>query len=209
MYRSVADHRLLSLRRNSRESANSDSTFNHPTSQESPQQQLEGSVNRRKQRSLSKRLENMEKVHGVRKVWGTMKTCSSGAMATTIARLCPAVAGKIRLRRKYKSNEAGRVIRWWFVIRGEEEVLVELENMWDPVFNQTSWKLEECLKLKEDIPIVPNHTVEDAATMSIVEDNEDNETSVESSSPAATDAPSSSPSSPSSPSPSPPFLGQC
>ena len=90
-----------------------------------------------------------------------MKSFSSGTMTSTIARLCPAVTGKIQLRRKYKCNESGRVTRWQFVIRGDEETLVELENMWTSVFMHTSWKLEECFKPKE------------ASTLSLIEITKD------------------------------------
>ena len=62
-------------------------------------------------------------VPGVRKVWGTMKACTTQTVATTIAQLCPTVAGKLQLRRKYKTSENGHVKRWWFLIRGEEEAL--------------------------------------------------------------------------------------
>ena len=85
----------------------------------------------------------MERQHllGVRKVWGTMKACSSGAVAATIVRIFPDVAGKIQLRRKYKTNDSGRTTRWWFIIRGEEMTLTKLE---EGIFNQTAWTLEYC-----------------------------------------------------------------
>jgi len=72
-------------------------------------------------------------------------------VATTIAQLCPTVAGKLQLRRKYKTSENGHVKRWWFLIRGEEEVLIELQKTWDHISTQTSWRLEECL-MYEDLP---------------------------------------------------------
>ena len=69
-------------------------------------------------------------------------------MASTIARLCPAVADKLQLRRKFKTSQDGRISRWWFLIRGDECVLTELE-MWETVSAQTSWRLEDCLKYIE------------------------------------------------------------
>ena len=87
----------------------------------------------------------------VGKVWGTMKTCSSGAVAATIARLCPEVAGKIQLHGKYKTNESGRTTWWWFIIKGKEKTLTELQEMWEGVFNQTAWKLEYCYMSKKSV----------------------------------------------------------
>ena len=73
-------------------------------------------------------------------------------MATTIAQLCPTLAGKLQLRRKYKTNDNGHVKRWWFLIRDAEEVLLELQQMWDCISAQTSWRLEECL-IHKDLPL--------------------------------------------------------
>lgn len=88
-------------------------------------------------------------IPGVRKVWGTMKACTTQTVSTTIAQLCPSVAGKLQLRRKFKTNDNGRVTRWWFLIRGEEEVLIELKQIWERVSIQTSWRLEECFVYRE------------------------------------------------------------
>lgn len=88
-------------------------------------------------------------VPGARKIWGTMKSCTVQTVSTTIATLCPNVAGKLQLRRKFKTNDSGHTKRWWFLIREEEDVLVELQQIWDRVSTQTSWRLEECLKYKE------------------------------------------------------------
>ena len=89
-----------------------------------------------------------ERLPGVRKVWGTMKACSSGAVAATIVRISPDVVGKIQLRRKYKTNNSGRTTRWWF-IPGEEMTLMKLEERWEGIFNQTAWKLEYCFMVQQ------------------------------------------------------------
>ena len=67
-------------------------------------------------------------------------------MASTIARLCPTVAEKLQVRRKYKTNQDGKTVWWWFLIRGDEQVLVELEGKWDSIALQRTWKLEDCYK---------------------------------------------------------------
>ena len=68
-------------------------------------------------------------VPGAHKVWGTMKACTTQTVSTSIAQLCPTVAGKLQLRRKFKTNDNGRITRWWFLIQGEEGVLVELQQI--------------------------------------------------------------------------------
>ena len=87
-----------------------------------------------------------EKIPGMRKVWGSMRSCSVQSMASTIAKLCPTMVEKLQVRRKYKTSRDGKISRWWFLIRGEEQVLTELEEKWGCVALQTSWKLEDCLK---------------------------------------------------------------
>ena len=34
------------------------------------------------------------------------------------------------------------VKKWWFILRGSEECLHQLENEWEPVATHTSWKIE-------------------------------------------------------------------
>jgi len=85
------------------------------------------------------------RIPGVRKVWGTMKSCTAHTVSNTIAQLCPTVSAKLQLRRKFKTSgsaNGGRTTKWWFVIRGAEDVLIELQDKWENIALQTSWKLE-------------------------------------------------------------------
>ena len=41
--------------------------------------------------------------------------------------------------------------KWWYVIHGDESVLVHLESNWEQINLQTSWKLELCF-MTESIP---------------------------------------------------------
>ena len=41
--------------------------------------------------------------------------------------------------------------KWWYVIHGDESVLVHLESNWEQINLQTSWKLEPCF-MTESIP---------------------------------------------------------
>ena len=89
------------------------------------------------------------KISGLRKVWGSMQSCTTNVMAKTISNLCATMANKRQLRRKYKITSNGQVRHWCFLIRGDEEVLLELEKTWNTVAVQTSWKLEECMKFAD------------------------------------------------------------
>lgn len=80
-----------------------------------------------------------------RKVWGTMKTCTMQTVSTTIVQLCPN-DGELQL---CKTSDNGRITRWWFLVRGEEEVLAELQQIWEHISIQTSWRLEECFVYRE------------------------------------------------------------
>ena len=91
-----------------------------------------------------------EKVNGLRKIWGTMRTTSTAVVTTTVARLLPSVAGKLQVRRKFKSLPNGRTIRWWFLVRGDEVILQDLQKSWNAIQLHTSWKLEECVKFIDD-----------------------------------------------------------
>ena len=83
-------------------------------------------------------------VEGKRKVWGTMKTCSTAAVKSAISTLTNVPSDELSIRRKYKiaTTNAERVVKWWFVIGGEERVIAQLEEQWPTVNFQTKWKLE-------------------------------------------------------------------
>ena len=41
-----------------------------------------------------------------------------------------------------QSSGRGKLTRWWFVIRGDEEAMSQLEEKWNAVAMQVGWKLE-------------------------------------------------------------------
>ena len=82
------------------------------------------------------------KVAGARKIWGTVPTCSAGAVAATISKLVPTKL-QLRIRRKTKASIRNKVV-WWFVVHGTESDLVILERDWEKVQMQTLWSLENC-----------------------------------------------------------------
>ncbi len=83
-------------------------------------------------------------VAGKRRIWGTLKACSSQAVKCAINQLTAIGEDKIQVKRKYKTLRNNR-LRWWHVVSGEEADLQQLESEWDKVQVQTNWKLEACL----------------------------------------------------------------
>lgn len=85
---------------------------------------------------------------GVRRVWGTMKSCTPTAVKSAIIRLISnqLVPGidNITVKRKYRRTSNNK-LRWWFLVFMPEEALQKLEMVWEQVALQTSWKLEPCM----------------------------------------------------------------
>ena len=90
-------------------------------------------------------------VHGVRRVWGTKKDASTTVVLQTIRQLTKIDPEKrLTVKRKFRDGESGRRDRWWFLIRGSEAALGELESLWSCVSLQVGWKLEMCTKPSND-----------------------------------------------------------
>ena len=87
------------------------------------------------------------KACGVRRVWGTVKSCSSNTIKNTVLHLISTESvpqlGNVVVKRKYK-RLPGNKIRWWFLMYMEEDSLLKLESEWEKVSLQTTWKLEHC-----------------------------------------------------------------
>ena len=90
-------------------------------------------------------------VPGPRKVWGTNKDASTTVVLHTIRQLTKMDPEKrLTVKRKFKDGESGQRDRWWFLIRGSEATLGELESLWSCVSLQVGWKLEMCTKPSND-----------------------------------------------------------
>ena len=53
------------------------------------------------------------------------------------------------------------MVRWWFVVRGDERVLKDLESNWGSVSIQTAWKLELVMEFEATMSPTPqkHHTI--------------------------------------------------
>ena len=84
-------------------------------------------------------------VQGVRRIWGTLKSASTTAVASTLSKLTTLGT---QLTVKKKVNPRGN--HWWFLVRGTEEHLKKLEDEWERVSLQINWKLEPCTRPKDN-----------------------------------------------------------
>ena len=82
-------------------------------------------------------------VVGARKVWGFT---SEHAISTAVNKLTTLGDKEIKTIRRFR-RYPGSKPRWWFVLKGGEDVLTDLERQWNEIELQTKWKLEPCLRL--------------------------------------------------------------
>ncbi len=87
-------------------------------------------------------------ITGARKIWGTLKATTTAGVANALKVLAKVPPNTISIKRKYKTanGDSKRFTRWWFVVRGDEKVLEQLQADWEAVRVQTAWKLEPLLE---------------------------------------------------------------
>ncbi len=112
------------------------------------QRQQQNDTAAARQSNSNSSTQNRELIPGKRRIWGTMKSCSALAVRNALRRIA-SLPEQINVRRKFKQIN-GSNIRWWHIISGSEDELKQLENKWDSVQLQMSWKLEPCCKSLDD-----------------------------------------------------------
>jgi len=147
-----------------------------------------GQANSHKQRTQKpSNSQKTVKADGARKIWGTLKTTTCTAVRNAISSVTKVSSSNLQIKRKYKlsHNNPDTVTKWWFVVRGEESVLLELEREWNSIAMQTAWKLEPVhyyvehstpnestdLSSTMSAPIVPNSTVSSPTDEPIVSEH--------------------------------------
>ena len=93
-----------------------------------------------------------------------MRETSAPAVIATLTKLTSMSSEQVQARHKFKSiNGNSNHIRWWFVLRGDEDILSILESEWEQVQLQTNWKLEPILKFSDSDELVDSviHAEED------------------------------------------------
>ena len=83
-------------------------------------------------------------IPGARRIWGTMRTTTCTAVTNALKQLTTVDVTRLTVKRKFKAvaNDPTRVHKWWFIVRGEEDLLQQVEGAWNTVAVQTAWKLE-------------------------------------------------------------------
>ena len=94
------------------------------------------------------------KVEGKRKIWGTWPTTSISAVKNAIKSITK--IDEVAVKRKYKTTRPGpgnsaRVSKWWFILNGNEELLMKLKEKWSTVKLQTNWTLEVVFHFDEGL----------------------------------------------------------
>ena len=82
-------------------------------------------------------------IKGARKVWNTYKIVTTSAISHAIHTITGISVNNLAIKRKFRLNATdSKVAAWWFVIRGEESLLEQLDNSWQQVNLQTKWELK-------------------------------------------------------------------
>ena len=85
------------------------------------------------------------KVDGARRIWGSVPTCSTRAITTTISKLV-STEFQLQVKRKTRIHANNKTV-WWFIVRGSENDLTILQQEWNKVQTQTLWTLKNCYNI--------------------------------------------------------------
>ena len=81
-----------------------------------------------------------EEVSGVRRIWGTLRSATCTSVKNTISHLTS--VSNFQVKRKVSHSARSGKDKWWFILKGDEEALKSLGNVWETVKLQTGWQLE-------------------------------------------------------------------
>ncbi len=90
-------------------------------------------------------------VPGKRKVWGTRRVCSSDAVKSTIVKQI-GPQSSLSVKKKFTLGHGNRIVKWWHVVAGDEEVMTLLEKEWGKIKAETSWSIKPCLSYANHPP---------------------------------------------------------
>lgn len=91
-------------------------------------------------------------VQGSRKIWGTLRKTNVDAIINSLKAI-PCIKSQLcdlTVKRKFKSATTNNSKnKWWYIVRGEEQLMKDLDENWKPVYNETGWLLEPVLRYDE------------------------------------------------------------
>ena len=87
----------------------------------------------------------------MKRVWGAKRDATASVVLQTVKQLTKIDPEKrLTVNRKFQEGESDRRDHWWYLIRGSEAALADIENLWNSVSLQVGWKLESCTKPLEN-----------------------------------------------------------
>ena len=96
--------------------------------------------------------DNRISIAGARKIWNTMRFTTVHAVKNAIESLTDVPTKELTIKRKFReAQDSKKVVKWWFIVKGEEAILVSLEDVWRRIELQTEWKLIPLMKYPETI----------------------------------------------------------
>ena len=57
-----------------------------------------------------------------------MKACTAPTVIKSITRLT-SIGSNVQVKRKYKTNDKDKVVKWWYILRAEEAVLTTAKRV--------------------------------------------------------------------------------
>ena len=82
----------------------------------------------------SQRQRKCDTIPGAQRIWETMRSTHT-AVNNALKQLTTVDVSQLIVNRQFKAavNDPTRVHKWWFIVRGEEDLLQQVEGAWNPV----------------------------------------------------------------------------
>ena len=142
----LPSHRKKKSRQAVRHQQGRHSSYPISNASESPNVLTNGNAISESNCSTASSTRNHSVVSGSRKICGTLSSATPQAVSDTISSLTGVPDTTFTVKRKFKMvrrcADRTKLVRWWFVIRGSEDVLKQLEEKWNLMDTQVKWKLE-------------------------------------------------------------------
>ena len=132
-------------RRNNKQTKRDQGKIQNHSAQHTTQQQQQQQTETRPapQAHCSQSKQRIVSVKGARKVWNTYKIVTASAISHAIHTITGIPTTSLSIKGKFRrSATTNKLTVWWFVIRGDESVLGQLDSLWPQVNLQTKWELK-------------------------------------------------------------------
>ena len=167
---------VLKLKSNKKSNKSSLQQLNHPKSRHNSHVKGSESISHATKPTTTNNIRRLcTPISGARKVWGTLRSTTVSAVKNAIHSVTNISINDLTIKRKFKTGGNDMVVRWWFVIRGDEATLQNLEDSWQQLSLQTQWRLEPVLCYSDVVelyekPLLPVTTEETRTEEATTED---------------------------------------